>query len=1170
MKTIAKKLLAFVLVLSLLGGLETIVAGLFAPDLAQAQVQSQAYTWKNVQIVGGGFVPGILYNRSEPGLVYARTDIGGAYRLDRASGKWIPLLDWVGWDDWGLTGVASLATDPVQPNRLYVAAGTYTNSWDPNNGAILRSSDYGATWAKTALPFKLGGNMPGRGAGERLAIDPNKNSILYLGAPEGNGLWRSTDYGVTWSQVTNFPNPGDYAQNPADTNDYLNHIEGIYWVVFDEGSGSAGSATPVIYVGVADLNSESIYRSTDAGATWSAIPGQPVGFLPHQGKLDTVNHYLYIAYSNNGGPYDGGSGDVWRYDTDNATWLRISPVPSTGDMYYGYSGLDIDRQNPTTIMVTAYSSWWPDTFIWRSNDYGVTWKPIWEWNGYPARIFHYTQDISAAPWLDTLGAPGDAEVNPKLGWMTEALAINPFDSNEMLYGTGATIYGTNNLTAWDSGGVVAIAVKAEGIEETAIQDLISPPSGAPLLSAMYDIYGFRHDNLDVVPDTAFQNPAIGSNSLDYAELNPGFIYRVGSGKPDKNIMHSGWSSDGGATWTMNWNYPAGMTGPGECAAAADGLSVLWSPAGAGVHYSTSPQGGSWTASTGVPAGAAIASDRVNPNKYYGFAAGGFYVSANDGASFSQTATGLPDAGQIHAVPGVAGDVWLAGGEGGLWHTTNSGASFTQLTNVAEADAIGFGKAAPGKTYMAVYVSARIDGVRGIYRSDDAGATWIRINDDQHQWGWTGKTITGDPRIYGRVYVGTNGRGILYGDISGATPTFTPTPTGTLTRTPTPTVTSTPTRTPTATPTGTPTRTPTVTPTPTDPPDGVCVVNYTVANQWGSGFTANVEIVNNAASALNGWQLKWSFADGQQISGAWGAIIEQTGANVTASNVAWNGGIGANGGKMSFGFQATYNGVNSIPTAFTLNGVACNGGTGPTPTFTPTPTNTPTSTPTQTPTPTPSVEPQLPDLTVAQISYYGGSTPVPCGAPPADMGTRVRIQNVGGSAAGAFHVTLTGAELPVAGLAAGGEVTVLFAGFVPVNAIATVDSQDEVVEGNESNNVTTASLPVPTPLPSCPTTCHVTYTPQNDWGSGASVNVTIANNGSAISDWTLAWTFPGDQQITNLWGGSFTQSGATVAVSDAGWNAAIPAGGSVGFGFNLNYSGANVAPTAFTLNGLPCQ
>ena len=128
---------------------------------------TQAYTWKNVEIVGGGFVPGIVYSRAEANLVYARTDIGGAYRLDAGTGRWLPLLDGIGWDDWNLTGVASLATDPVDPNRLYLAVGTYTNAWTTQNGAILSSSDRGASFSRTDLPFKLGGNMPGRGYGGR-------------------------------------------------------------------------------------------------------------------------------------------------------------------------------------------------------------------------------------------------------------------------------------------------------------------------------------------------------------------------------------------------------------------------------------------------------------------------------------------------------------------------------------------------------------------------------------------------------------------------------------------------------------------------------------------------------------------------------------------------------------------------------------------------------------------------------------------------------------------------------------------------------------------------------------------------------------------------------------------------------------------------------------------
>src|SRR5687768_12476425 len=66
---------------------------------------AQPYTWKNVQIVGGGFISGIVFNEGAPNIIYTRTDIGGMYRWNQANRTWIPLLDWVGWDNWGYSGV---------------------------------------------------------------------------------------------------------------------------------------------------------------------------------------------------------------------------------------------------------------------------------------------------------------------------------------------------------------------------------------------------------------------------------------------------------------------------------------------------------------------------------------------------------------------------------------------------------------------------------------------------------------------------------------------------------------------------------------------------------------------------------------------------------------------------------------------------------------------------------------------------------------------------------------------------------------------------------------------------------------------------------------------------------------------------------------------------------
>ena len=479
--------------------------------------------WNNVPIVGGGFVTGIIYNQSEPGLVYARTDVGGLYRWDPPRERWIALTDWVGFDDVDLTGIESVATDPVDPDRLYAAAGLYTTSWSTHNGVILRSKDRGKTFAQSMLPFKFGGNMPGRSMGERLAIDPNQHDIVYYGARSGNGLWKSLNAGDTWNKVESFTATGDWADK--DSNDAV----GVVWVLFDPQTGAPGKPSETLYVGVADTLA-SIYRSRDGGQTWAAIPGQPTdGYLPHHGVL-SKNGVLFVTFSNTAGPYDGTKGDVWKFDTGTESWTRISPIPSSSsENYFGYGGLAVDAQHPDTLVVTTMNSWWPDAVIFRSVNGGAAWTRIWDWGNYPARNLHYTQDISASPWLN-FGVTSPVPPVPAvwLGWMIGDIEIDPFDSDKMMYITGTTIYGTDNLTAWDEGRPVDISVKALGIEEIAVNDLISPPQGAPLLSALGDVGGFRHDDITCVPSSIMTNPAFTTGtSIDYAELKPNFIVRVG-------------------------------------------------------------------------------------------------------------------------------------------------------------------------------------------------------------------------------------------------------------------------------------------------------------------------------------------------------------------------------------------------------------------------------------------------------------------------------------------------------------------------------------------------------------------------------------------------------------------------------------------------------------------
>ena len=207
----------------------------------------------------------------------------------------------------------------------------------------------------------------------------------------------------------------------------------------------------------------------------------------------------------------------------------------------------VDAQNPGTLMVATLNSWWPDATLFRSTDGGATWTRIWEFEGYPNRKLRYTQDISAAPWLTFGTNPAPPETTPKLGWMIGDLEIDPFDSDRMMYGTGAPIYGTKNLTDWDDDEKINISVMAKGVEEIAVLDLVSPPSGAHLISGLGDVSGFRHNNLDQAPATIFTSPNYPSTeSLDFAELSPNTMVRVGKADyaADPNAKSIGLSSDG--------------------------------------------------------------------------------------------------------------------------------------------------------------------------------------------------------------------------------------------------------------------------------------------------------------------------------------------------------------------------------------------------------------------------------------------------------------------------------------------------------------------------------------------------------------------------------------------------------------------------------------------------
>ncbi|MFI1994434.1 cellulose binding domain-containing protein [Actinoplanes sp. NPDC020271] len=114
----------------------------------------------------------------------------------------------------------------------------------------------------------------------------------------------------------------------------------------------------------------------------------------------------------------------------------------------------------------------------------------------------------------------------------------------------------------------------------------------------------------------------------------------------------------------------------------------------------------------------------------------------------------------------------------------------------------------------------------------------------------------------------------------------------------------------------------------------CQVSYTISSQWSGGFGANVA-VTNLGDPITGWTLRWSFGVGQGVTQAWNATVTQSGTAVTAVDASYNGTL-ATGGSASFGFNGSWTGSNPVPTAFTLNGIACTGTVIPTTSASPTP------------------------------------------------------------------------------------------------------------------------------------------------------------------------------------------------------------------------------------------
>ncbi|MFJ1468493.1 cellulose binding domain-containing protein [Massilia orientalis] len=777
---------------------------------------AENYHWDNVAMGGGGFVSGIVASKSERGVVYARTDVGGAYRYDSRNGRWVALTDWISESDNGLMGVESLAIDPRNAAIVYMLAGTdYASS---GKTAILRSTDYGKTFTVTDVTaqFKTHGNGMGRSNGERLQVDPGSSNVLFVGTRH-NGLFKSVDSGTTWTHVDGL--------NVTETD----NGNGISFVLLDPASVSQGVAKR-IYVGVSRYGSvgPNLYLSKDGGVTFAPVAGAPGGLMPQRAAI-TNKGRLYLTYANGAGPHPQSvsepmnTGAIWEYNTIGGAWTNVTPANRT----HPFGGISVDPANPKHLIASSANTYWTQSTqpsytygdrIYTSLDAGRSWTDLMDGGGI-------TIDANGADWVHS----------SMIHW-AGSIEFDPFDTKSAWVISGNGVYRSSNIDAPNS----VWKFDVHGMEETGVYAAESIPGG-PLVTAIGDYDGFIQD--DPSQYGPRHTPSMGSTTgLAIAPLATNVMARVGS------ELYT--STNTGGSWEK---APSMMASRGNVALSADGFVLLHSPENSTTIYRSTDAGGSWTAVAGLSVNnARPIADGVNPAKFYVYDSdtGKVMVSTDGGVSFSaQAVLGSGGSTFLRATPGIEGDLWVCLGRS-LNHSTDSGATFTQLAGVATCGGVGLGKAAPDASYPTLYMWGSVGTARGLLRSTDKGVSWVRVNDDAHQYGGAGRLVTGDMNTYGTVYMSTNGRGLAYGKID---------------------------------PAGDVEVVPQVYVAPPKPAE----CKYLVTNNWWGGGIAEVDITNKGTDVIRGWTVSWTYADKSTVGDYWNGTVTGTTPTFNATPTDWN-------------------------------------------------------------------------------------------------------------------------------------------------------------------------------------------------------------------------------------------------------------------------------------------
>lgn len=724
------------------------------------------YNYEQVPIGGGGYITGMQVHKKNGDIRYYRTDVGGAYRYDPNTNS---LEQIIHFGTNNLYSVSGIALHPTDENIVILAVG---RNCDSSANAILVSNNKASTWQQIIVPGDYGANIYFAGNGGRncgtnsdadrqgncIALNPNNPNELFIGS-RGTGLWKLD---LTTHQFTHL----GVGVVPDDV--FPNSIRNIEFHPTQQNKLLIGYAGQGIYLGDTATNTyEKISTDTDLESVIDL-------------SISKDGDYAMVACR------DKGIYKCENFLSSSRVWTKVLDT-DTANGGKGYLAVACSPHDNNTT-VTIDSKWAAFSTFKKTTDAGSSWTTSagkMKTNIYPYKTSGFGSNISE-------------------------VAFHPTLKNTLFTTDWFSVYET---TDWTLATILWSNANSRGHEEIVTSDLVAYPinsAGNFLTVGSADHSGFIYNDIseynypthDIKSVTDDKTNIVKGAAYDYSYFNPDYLYAVTMLDWTSNEVQLLKSTDGGSSFTRMSNFME-TEGKANIAVSATNGNNIVALNESGVYYST--DGGvtfnpSTNASTnnGTCATSSYITSKGTGNTGSGMATssvfysqkvltadkvlgcvfylynrtnGNINVSTDGGETFflvnnsSLPAMSLSsDQTRITSVPGMARNIWI-NFDSGLYYSDNGGVNFIKLTNVQAAYTIAIGKQISGESYPSVFLyGVANDGEEGIYRSTDKGVTWKKINNESEGelWGEL-RMLAADLNIEGRVYIGTSGKGVLYGD-----------------------------------------------------------------------------------------------------------------------------------------------------------------------------------------------------------------------------------------------------------------------------------------------------------------------------------------------------------------------------------------------------------------------